>query len=161
MSATSASGGIRVGRNAYGSVLVTGSNNLTFVLSGMDALPEGLLEALRRGQVKPADLPGAVPLPALILTIEWSDGSRTSWRIKAERPGEGGDPSNQAAASTREQPVGWDAGGMALDLSTFARLSRQRIEARQDLQTLESVAQRIGDALAEVLTADERSFLVN
>jgi hypothetical protein len=158
----SSTGGVRVGRDAFGSALVTGSNNLTFVVSGVEAFPEGLLEALRRGQVKPAELADAVPLAALILTIEWCDGSRAGWRIRAERPGEGVDASGQATASARVQPVGWDAGAsMAGDLATFARLSRQLVETRQDLQTLESAAQRIGDALAEVLTADERGFLVN
>jgi len=35
--------------------------------------------------MKPAELPGAVPLPALILTIGLADAARTQWRIATRR----------------------------------------------------------------------------
>ena len=118
---------VTIGQDALGNAIVTGSNNLTFVLFGVgaDQIPAKVLEALKSGRL--ADAPGAVPLPALTLAIDFTDEGRTQWRITARRAT--GDPSSRIA------PTPWQsdaAFGPAFE--TFWRLSRtphpipQRIE---------------------------------
>jgi hypothetical protein len=59
----SGSRNVTIGRDAYGNVIVTGDNNLALILPGLDKIPDDLLAALKSGQIRPADVEGAVPLP--------------------------------------------------------------------------------------------------
>lgn len=65
---------VTIGQDALGNAIVTGSNNLTFVLFGVgaDQIPAKVLEALKSGRL--ADEPSAVPPPALTLVIDFAEG---------------------------------------------------------------------------------------
>jgi hypothetical protein len=148
---------ITIGRDGFGNALVTGDNNLTVVLVGMDHVPEALLAALRSGRMAPADIPGAVPLTALQVTIDIVDAARTQWRVLVCRGTD--EPAQDAVA--RLHPSSWhDGGGLAADLAIFNQLSRVPVETPADRLRLASAAQGLGDALARVLTVEEQAFLV-
>ena len=146
-------GNVTIGKDAAGNAIVTGDNNLTVVLIGTDKLPDDLIEALKSGRLRAADLPGAVLLPALTLAIAPAGAARTQWTIRAHRAT--GEPTERAIAA----PHGDAAVSAALD--TFWRLSRVPIETRQDADSLDAAAIRIGDALAQALTNDEATLLAD
>jgi hypothetical protein len=144
---------VMVGRDAFGNAMVTGDNNLTFVLMGVDRVPDDLLAALRSGRVRPADLPGAVPLAALTVAFAVDDAERRRWRVTTRRAV--GEP------TVRTMPAPWrDDRAVAAALQTFQQLGGQRLETRDEYSHLAAAADRIGDALAGVLGADERAFLI-
>ena len=146
--------GITIGRDAFGNVLVTGDNNLTFVLIGTNSVPEELLAALRAGRIKPAELPGAVPLPALTLNISFVDTARLQWQIAARR-------ATDEEPQLRIDAVPWQQdAALEFALATFASLARNPVETRDDHARLDAVAWQIGEALAGVLSADEMAFLI-
>ena len=108
---------VSIGQDALGNAIVTGSNNLTVVLFGVDKIPADLMDALKSGRMRPADMPGAVPLPALTLAIEFADDDPLQWRITARRAT--GDPSSRIA------PTPWQSdAAFAPAFETFWRLSR-------------------------------------
>src|SRR6185312_5534361 len=76
---------ITVGQNADGNAFVTGDHNQTFVFYGLKELPPELAADIRSGRKNAADIPEAVPLPALTLTVDVEDSTRTEWRIAARR----------------------------------------------------------------------------
>ena len=92
---------VTIGQDALGNAIVTGSNNLTVVLFGVDQIPADLIDALKSGRMRPADAPGAVPLPALTLAIEFADEGRTQWRITARRA--------TGASVSRTEAVPWQS----------------------------------------------------
>ena len=141
---------VTIGRDAFGNAIVTGDNNVTVLLISPDKIPADILAALNSGRLKPADIPGAVILPALTLAIEYNE-ARDQWTIRACRAS--GTPTERTITA----PDGDAAVAAALD--TFRRLSRKRIETKQDADSLDAAAIRIGDALAQVLTSDETAFL--
>ena len=75
---------VQIGRDAQGNVIVTGDGNV-FYLFLREPSAE-LLERLRAGQVKVAEIAEAVPLPTLTLAIAFADDERRHWRITARRP---------------------------------------------------------------------------
>src|SRR4051794_6308171 len=144
---------VKIGQDASGNAIVTGDNNLTFVLVGTKEIPDDLLAALKSGRLNPADAPNAVPLPALTLVITFTDGARTQWRITARRAT--GDP------AVRDLTVPWqDDPGLEPSLAAFWQLSRERIEKPEDTARLDAAAHRIGDALARTLSDEEAAFLL-
>ncbi|MGE5778517.1 MAG: CHAT domain-containing protein [Hyphomicrobiales bacterium] len=123
------------------------------MLFGVDKIPADLVDALRSGRMRPADAPGAVPLPALTLMIRFADEGRTQWQITARRA--------TGVPSSRVAPTPWqEDAAFAPAFDTFWRLSRTPIEKAEDADCLDGAAQRLGDALAGALTADEAAFLV-
>ena len=144
---------VTIGQDAFGNAIVTGDNNLTFVLVGVEKVPDDLLTALKTGRLKPADVPSAVPLPALALAIAFADDARTQWRIAARRAT--GDPVPREMVA----PWGHDP-ALEPALAAFWKLSRERIEKPEDTAHLDTAAHLIGDVLARVLSKDEAAFLV-
>jgi hypothetical protein len=111
------------------------------------------MDALKSGHMRPADVPGAVPLPALTLAIEFADDDRTQWRITARRA--------TGAPVSRTEAVPWQGDtAFAAAFGTFWQLSRKPIEKAEDAARLDAAAQRLGDALAGALTTDEAAFLI-
>ncbi len=144
---------VEIGQDASGNAIVTGDNNLTFVLVGVEKVPDELLVALNTRRLKPVDLPGAVPLPALTLAIAFADDARTQWRINARRAT--GNPIE------RDLPALWrDDPALEPALEAFWQLSRERIGKPEDAARLDAAARRIGDALARALNDDEAVFLI-
>lgn len=145
---------VSIGRDAFGNAIVTGDNNLTVVLVGTDEIPPELLAALRSGRLRPTDIAGAVPLPALTLAIEPAAGDASQWRITARRAT--GDPAERAAPA----PGQADAAFAAM-LESFARRAGTPAETAEEAAGLQAVAERLGEALAGVLTEDEAAFLMD
>jgi hypothetical protein len=143
---------ITVGRNADGNAFITGNNNQTFVFYGLKEIPPELVDDIQSGRKIAADVPEAVPLPALTLSIRFKDDTRMEWEIAAGRAT--GDPvARDIAAPWRDDPAFEDA------LDNFWRLSRVPVEKPEDGARLNAAAQRIGDALALALSAEEAAFL--
>src|SRR5512144_1234831 len=62
----------------------------------------------------------------------------------------------------REGPSPWQAdAAFAPMLDAFARLARTPAETAEDAARLQAVAQRLGDALAGALSAEEAALLVD
>src|SRR4051794_18392897 len=76
---------VTIGQDALGNTIVTGDNNQTFVFHGVEKLPQELLADILSGRKRAADIPEAVPLPALTLGIDFEDGTRAQWKIAARR----------------------------------------------------------------------------
>ena len=76
---------VTIGRDAFGNAIITGDNNQTFVFYGLKELPSELIADIESGRKRAADVPEAVPLPALILAINFEDDTRTQWKIAARR----------------------------------------------------------------------------
>jgi hypothetical protein len=64
---------VTIGQDASGNAIVTGDNNQTFVFYGVEKLPQELLADIHSGRKRAADIPEAVPLPALTLAIDFED----------------------------------------------------------------------------------------
>ncbi|MGZ9033047.1 MAG: hypothetical protein ACXW25_01360, partial [Rhodospirillales bacterium] len=96
-------------------------------------------------------MPGAVPLPALVLAIELAEDG-LSWQVSACRAT--GDPLVRQGASLWLEP------GFAPLLAVFAGLGRVPAETAADAGRLQAAAQRLGEVLAGALSADEVAFLV-
>lgn len=146
---------VTIGSDAVGNAIVTGDNNLTVVLLGfgVDQIPANVLAALKSGRLRPADVPGAVPLPALTLAIEFTDAARTQWRITSRRAT--GDP------VARMEPVPWQGdAAFAPACETFSRLSRTPAQKAEDVGRLDAAAHRLGNVLASALTAGEATLLI-
>jgi hypothetical protein len=127
---------VTIGQDALGNAIVTGDNNLTFVLFGVgaDHIPAKVLEALKSGRL--ADEPGVVPLPALTLAIDFTDEDRTQWRI--------------TASVSRTEAVPWQSdAAFAPAFETFWRLSRTPAQKAEDAERLDAAAHRLGEALAD------------
>src|ERR1700739_573452 len=76
---------ITVGQNADGNAFITGNNNQTFVFYGLKEIPPELVADIQSGRKIVGDVPEAVPLPALTLSIGFKDDTRTQWEIAARR----------------------------------------------------------------------------
>ena len=83
------------------------------------------MDALKSGRLRPADVPGAVPLPALTLAIEFADDSQTQWRITARRA------TGDSVSRTEAVPWHGDA-AFAPAFETFWRLSRSPAQKAED-----------------------------
>src|ERR1700722_14026647 len=110
-----------IGQDPLGNPIITGANNQTFVFYGLKKLPPELVADIQSGRKRAADIPEAVPLPALTLAIHFEDDIRTQWKIAARRapaaPAE-----RSVAAPWRDDPAFDDA------LDIFWRLSRAPTE---------------------------------
>jgi hypothetical protein len=95
---------VTIGQDAVGNAIVTGDNNQTFVFYGVEKLPPDLLADILNGRKRAADIPEAVPLPALTLAIDFEDETRAQWKIAARRAT--GVPVARGAAAP------WRRGGM-------------------------------------------------
>jgi hypothetical protein len=144
---------VTIGQDALGNAIVTGDNNQTFVFYGVEKLPPQLLADIRDGRKRAADIPDAVPLPALTLAIIFEDDTRTQWKIVARRAT--GDPVTRDFAAPWRDDLAFEE---ALD--TFWRLSRLPIEKPDDIARLNAAAQRIGGGLALALSAEDTAFLI-
>ena len=76
---------VTIGQDALGNAIITGDNNQTFVFYGLKELHPELVADIQSGRKRAADIPEAVPLPALTLAIDFEDDTRTQWRIAARR----------------------------------------------------------------------------
>ncbi len=144
---------VTIGQDALGNAIVTGDNNQTFVFYGVEKLPPELLADILNGRKKAADIPEAVPLPALTLAISFKDNAREQWTIGARRAA--GAPVTRDLAAPSCNDLGFEE---ALD--TFWRLSRVPVEKPEDAARLNAAAQRIGEGLALALSAEEIAFLI-
>jgi tetratricopeptide (TPR) repeat protein len=143
---------VSIGQDALGNAIVTGHNNQTFVFFGIEKLPEGLLADIQSGRRRLADIPEAVPLPALTLTVAFADDTRTQWKIAARRAN--GDPvARSVVVPWRDDPAFDEA------RDTFWRLSRLPVEKPEEAARLNAAAHRIGEGLAVALSAEEAAFL--
>src|SRR5512132_197883 len=125
---------VTIGRDASGNAIVTGDNNLTFVFIGIDQIPADVMATLQSGRLRPADAPGAVPLPALTLAIGFA-GAPVQWRITARRA--------TGDAAVRRGPTPWQAdAAFAPTLDAFARLARTPAEKAEDAARLQAAADR-------------------
>ncbi|MBK8177012.1 MAG: hypothetical protein IPK66_17660, partial [Rhodospirillales bacterium] len=145
--------GVTIGHDAVGNAIVTGDNNLTVVLIGVDRIPDELQRALQERRLRPVDLPGAVPLPALTLLIAFAGTDRTHWQITARRTG--------AEPVVRSLPVPWlEDRAFAPALDSFRRSSRVPARSSEEAAILDAAAHRLGAALAAVLSVEEAAFLI-
>ena len=95
---------VAIGQDALGNTIFTGDNNQTFVFYGVEKLPPELLADILGGRKRAADIPEAVPLPALTLAIDFADDTRAQWKIEAQRAT--GDPvAREVAAPWRDDPA--------------------------------------------------------
>jgi hypothetical protein len=144
---------VTIGHDAFGNAIITGDNNQTFVFYGLKELHPELIADIQSGRKRAADIPEAVPLPALTLAIDFEDDTRTQWKIGARRA-TGVPVERSTAAPWRDDPAFDDA------LDIFWWLSRVPTEMPEDAARLNAAAHRIGDGLALALTAEETAFLV-
>src|SRR3954462_84145 len=120
--------GVEIGGDANGAVIATGDGN--FIFPGVKVLSVEVVEAIRRGTLKPADAEGAVPLPTLVLRIAFVRGGQNEWDITATRPGP------KEGSVTRRLPVPWRAEqGFAAALEGFWRLGRKLPENDDDVRS--------------------------
>ena len=146
-------------RDLNHSQLVQGDGNIVIMVPP-GLTPEQLEEVLaacRRGQVPPE----VAPLPRLRLRLQWLEGSTNGWLVESfdalRQVGGAGE-----LATAREVSAPWVAWpGFAAALAVFQAHSRQPPVDEAELRVLVSSAQRLGDALAEVLSPQERQFLVD
>src|SRR5215831_11658807 len=132
---------ITVGQNADGNAFITGNNNQTYVFYGLKEVPPELVDDIQSGRKKAADMTEAVPLPALTLSIDFKDETRTQWAIIARRALE--------EPVTRDAAVPWhDDPAFEEALDAFWRLSRRPVEKSEEAARLNAAARQIGDALA-------------
>ena len=136
---------VTIGQDAFGNAIITGDNNQTFVFYGLKELHPELIADIQSGRRRAADIPEAVPLPALTLAIDFEDDTRTQWKIAARRA-TGVPVERSAAAPWRDDPAFDDA------LDIFWRLSRVPTERPEDAARLNAAAHRIGDGLALALS---------
>jgi len=144
---------VTIGQDALGNAIITGDNNQTFVFYGLKELHPELVADIQSGRKRAADIPEAVPLPALTLAIDFEDDTRTQWKIAARRAT--GPPVERSAATPWRDDPAFDE---ALDI--FWRLSRIPAERPEDAARLSAAAHRIGDGLALALGAEETAFLI-
>ena len=76
---------VYIGRDANGAVIATGDGN--FIFPGVTELSVEIIAAIKSGTLKPGEVEGAVPLPALVLRIAFVDGGRDEWEVTARPPG--------------------------------------------------------------------------
>lgn len=145
---------VSIGRDANDNVIITGDNNLNLVLPGITELSDEIVAKLRSGALRPSEIEGAVPLPALTLNISFTDKTRQEWTIVARRPG--GEPTERTPATPwATQP------GFAGALDDFWRLSRRALENDDEGALLDRQAHLLGDGLAAALTGEETKLLVD
>src|SRR5882724_12046503 len=72
---------VQIGHDAQGNVIVTGDNGRVYVFPGITALSPELLAQLNNGALTLQEEPTAVPLPSLVLRIDYGDEQRTTWTI--------------------------------------------------------------------------------
>ena len=137
---------VTIGQDALGNAIITGDNNQTFVFYGLKELHPELVADIQSGRKRAADIPEAVPLPALTLAIDFEDGTRAQWKI-AVRRATGVSVVRGAAAPWRDDAAFEEA------LDTFWRLSRMPVEKPEDATLLNTAAHRIGEGLTLALTA--------
>ena len=71
-------------------------------------------------------------------------------------------PSGHRRSGRAPGPTPWQAdAAFAPPLEVFARLARTPAETAEDAARLQAAAQRLGDALAGALSADEAAFLID
>jgi tetratricopeptide (TPR) repeat protein len=144
---------VTIGQDAFGNAIVTGDNNQTFVFYGIEKLPPELLADILSGRKRAADIEEAVPLPALTLTVEFEDDTRTQWKVAARRA--------TGVPVTRSAVAPWrDDSAFEEALDSFWRLSRMSVEKPEGAARLNAAARRIGEGLALALSAEERAFLI-
>src|SRR5438270_12108390 len=131
---------VTIGQDALGNAIVTGDNNQTFVFHGVEKLPQELLADILSGRKRAADIPEAVPLPALTLAVDFEDDTRAQWKIAARRA-TGVPDARSATAPWRDDSAFEEA------LDSFWRLSRMPIEKSEDAARLNAAAHRIGEGL--------------
>jgi hypothetical protein len=114
---------VTIGRDASGSVIVTGEHNVVYVLPGVAELSAELIEKLQSGALRPQQLPEAVPYPTLNLRLEFVDDARCDWAIVSSRPGHKDEPIE------RIEPTPWSRNQwFATALDRFWQLSRRAVE---------------------------------
>lgn len=150
---TAGSRTITVGRDANGNAFVTGDNNVIYVFYGVEPSAE-IIAKIQSGALRPANAPGAVPLPTLTLALAFTDETRSCWEIRAHRPSMNADPSIRRIATLWKQD-----NGFADRLDTFWHLSRRSLGNEDEGRQLEHAAQFLGNELAGMLADDERALL--
>ena len=144
---------VTIGRDARGNAIVTGDNNVVYVFYGISELPADLVARLESGAVRAQELPEAVPLPTLVLSIAFTDEKRAEWEMASREPASEGEPAR------RTGPTPWQLDpAFAAALDGFWRLSRRVIEKEEEIRELEAHAHRLGDGLALALSDEERRF---
>ncbi len=143
---------VHIGHDAHGNVIITGDDNRVYVFPGITELTAELIAQLEGGVLKAQDVPGAVPLPTLTLSIGYADEARSAWEIAASR--------SEAGGASRTVPVPWAATpGFGPALEGFWRLSRRAIEDDGERQAVQAHALALGEALGRVLAPEEAETL--
>jgi hypothetical protein len=138
---------IEIGGDAKGSPFVSGRENTvqisytTYAFYGAGERAPELIEKLKSGALKPADIPEAVPLPTLILELAFLDREHREWRVTVHRPSDNGEP------ETRNLPTPWQAEpSFAAALDGFWHLSRRALENEDEARQLDGHARLLGEA---------------
>lgn len=143
---------IHIGHDAHGCVMVTGDNNRVYVFPGITQLSPELIGRIKTGEVQPEDIPGAVPLPTLTLQIAFADAARTTWSVTPRHAA--------GAGSERRVPSPWVAAApFATALARFWELSRRLLQDEAEHQAAAAQARVLGEALGQVLAAEEAALL--
>ena len=143
---------VQIGHDAQGNVIITGDNGRVYVFPGITALSPELLAQLDNGALTLQEEPTAVPLPSLILRLDYGDEQRTTWTITPVYP--------DAQGTSYNVPVPWHTQrNFAATLAGFWELSRRAIAKADELRAIHDQALTLGEALVTVLTPEDRQLL--
>jgi CHAT domain len=143
---------VQIGHDAQGNVIITGDNGRVYVFPDITALSPELLAQLDSGTLTLQEEPTAVPLPSLILRIDYDDEQRTTWTITPAYP--------DAQGTSYTVPAPWHTNrSFAATLAGFWELSRRAIANADELRAIHDQALTLGGVLGTVLTPVDRILL--
>ncbi|MBL8398251.1 MAG: CHAT domain-containing protein [Candidatus Accumulibacter sp.] len=156
-----ATGNILVQGGQYG-ISATGDHNINYqIIVATEEQAQALLAELKEGRRKIEQIPGAVPLPTLILDISpVADRAPPVWRVVTRQPA--ADPAAEPPAPSEAVDIASPrSADFDRQLARFHAQAATALARAEQRAGLEALAVSLGDALAAVIPAAARQLLVD
>jgi len=142
---------MNVKQDASGNIIITGANNVVYCIYAGAEPGQEVIEQIQTGKADLESIPEAVPLPTMILKIDFANKERTEFHVTLH------------TSTTREYKVAcpWKANPQfRQQLLTFRKLACEFVKKEEQHNALNAAAFEIGEALAKTLDSDAQNFLI-